>query len=174
MRRDKEDGVPVPVLRWQSEQQRDDRASQPWQRVRQLVLLRMAKSAMQRENICTHARGAKRPCGQPARRGESACSITHQRDARAHRRAGRARKRKKHRLGHAAGPPRAAREMTMESMTMKQLFAPWELAAWTVRPCLCRSASASVLVLWSRGAFSSASLLSNLPEMTSHMAAVMF
>ena len=106
MRRDKEDGVPVPVLRWQSEQQRDDRASQPWQRVRQLVLLRMAKSAMQRENICTHARGAKRPCGQPARRGESACSITHQRDARAHRRAGRARKRKKHRLGHAAGPPR--------------------------------------------------------------------
>ena len=38
MRRDKEDGVPVPVLRWQSEQQRDDRASQPWQRVRQLVL----------------------------------------------------------------------------------------------------------------------------------------
>ena len=28
-------------------------------------------------------------------------------DARAHRRAGRARKRKKHRLGHAAGPPRA-------------------------------------------------------------------
>ena len=135
-------------------------------------MLRMAKSAMQRENICTHARGAKQPCGQPARRGESACSTTHQRDARAHRRAERARKRKKHKLGHAGGPPRAAREMTMESM--KQLFAPWELAAWTVRPCLCRSASASVLVLWSRGAFSSANILSNLPAMTSHMAAVMF
>ena len=135
-------------------------------------MLRMAKSAMQRANICTHARGVKPPCGQAARRGESACSTTHQQDARAHRRAGRARKRKKHRLGHAAGPPRAARERTMESM--KQLFTPWELAAWTVRPGLCRSASAAVLVLWSRGAFSSASILSNLPAMTSHMAAVMF
>ena len=99
MRRDKEDGVPVPVLRWQSEQQRDVWANQPSQRVRQPVLCKERQSQRRNaKNICTHARGAKRPCGQPARRGESACSTTHQRDAREHRRAGRARKRKKHRL----------------------------------------------------------------------------
>ena len=206
MRRDKEDGVPVPILRWQSEQQRDVWASRPSQRVRQPISGQMDAYVTKKmvyqcpfcdgkvsSNVMTgqkpwqrvrhtwqsqrcrkhmHTWRAKRPCGQPARRGESACSTTHQQDARAHRRVGRARKRKKHRLGHAAEPPRAAREMTMESM--KQWFAPWELAAWTVRPCLCRSASAAVLVLWSRGAFSSASILSNLPAMTSHMAAVMF
>ena len=38
MRRDKEDGVPVSVLRWHSDKQRDDGANQPSQRVRQPVL----------------------------------------------------------------------------------------------------------------------------------------
>ena len=95
MRRDKEDGVPVPVLRWQSEQQRDVWASRPSQRVRQPVLCKDRQS--QRRNAKTYAHMPAVPSGR----------VVSQRDARAHRRAGRARKRKKHRLGHAAGPPRA-------------------------------------------------------------------
>ena len=38
MRRGTKDGVPVPVLRWHSEKQRDDGANRPSQRVRQPVL----------------------------------------------------------------------------------------------------------------------------------------
>ena len=53
MRRDKDDGVPVPVLRWQSEQQRDDWENQPSQRVRQPVLCKDRQS--QRGNAKTYA-----------------------------------------------------------------------------------------------------------------------
>ena len=53
MRRDKEDGVPVPVLRWQSEQQRGVWANQPSRRVRQPVLCKERQS--QRRNAKTYA-----------------------------------------------------------------------------------------------------------------------
>ena len=62
MRPDKKDGVPVPVLRWQSEQQRDDWASQPSQRVRQPVLCKDRQS--QRCNAKTYAHIPAVPSGR--------------------------------------------------------------------------------------------------------------
>ena len=62
MRRGKEDGVPVPVLRWQSEQQRDVWANQPSQRVRQPVLCQGRQS--QRRNAKTYAHMPAVPSGR--------------------------------------------------------------------------------------------------------------
>ena len=62
MRRDKDDGVPAPVLRWQSEQQRDDWENQPSQRVRQPVLCKDRQS--QRGNAKTYAHMPAVPSGR--------------------------------------------------------------------------------------------------------------
>ena len=61
MRRDKEDGVPVPILRWQSEQQRDVWASRPSQLMRQPV--QCIERQSQRRNAKTYAHMPAVPSG---------------------------------------------------------------------------------------------------------------